>query len=1047
MKPSSIHRLKPRLLPALIFSLISGCGGGGGGTTAQEDTQDAPTNTVKTFTLCRDTNMNASCDAQESPQAFTDLASAIAASNNDQTGTVLLTGVDGTLLVGAPNTESASVISTLRYNESLYNPTTSADPALIDNYLKSKLFPNTNTLSESQQNDFIDSVKAAKSQYSQHNGYAVLAAVIDTAIEQGSLKNAIPSQEKVEKQSTLPGNYSSEPETALKAQWDTSDGDERVRFISPSNDKILIATRWHNRAVIIDSNTSDATSTPQPFAAIDGAGHNIESTNADYVSGASEHTMTHGWLNDTGDALYAVVAGPRGDTPDTDDSYGLFKVPLDNGQLPENLVASLDGSQTANVPHRAATVTRVDNAHIEEALPTSDDRVLAYDSEIGYVRVYDSDLNEDLSAAFELERELLAWQMSNNGSLFLLLRDKNDAEDIVIQNRSLTNLGSATAEIAVASDSDNLIGSANSQKLLIVGDKSISVRETSTLDEVAQIPLSSSASSTVAMSDNGSKAALSLGNNEITIVNLDGARPYIEGRIEYSGRLRAVAINGNDELLYSSSGGELQSVSLTLASQPDSIDDILESAMAGIDETSLNHEYSLDAVIYPLEMPTSLGQVDYIWNSTLGQAIVADNSANQGQVNQPAIGSDNISGALNVKAEYNFRGDVTQSEEKSFDVTVRAETPAQAHTITKLTGVNASAEYSKLAANADGTQLAGAQSATSDAPASVSIYAVESDGTVSAQLASGQNSNKIDLPSDYAYSQISGLVWSGETLRVVVRDAIASADADGNGQAAILSLDANSGAWTESRVLAGNGNFRTINTMVAVSQNQESLAIWQHVPTGGPDDEYRVQVKTYKASDLSEIAEILIQETYSFWALTVSNDGQHIMGYFNYRNADRQTVRETRRFSAGGDGTPSSQMIIENPTYGYSYDNDADRLLTADFDTELNLIDSALSSTEYEILTNFPTARGEYMPGFEDDHDAGRIFDLLYVDNTAYLWSPARGLIAVDISQPTAPKERFFAAFPSLEKGAVSADGKVLFSHGHSETESLIGVIKLDQAN
>lgn len=1021
-------KIQKTALSLAVVSCLSACGGSNSSNGPAGDTGGG-TKKV-TYQLCHDGNVDGTCSENESPRSFNTLSAAVGTDANAGAGPVIVTGSDGTLMMAPASASRADVWSTLRYNEMFFNPEVSGDEAQIEHYLQSKLKVAGSTLTEEQVAQFNASVAAAVKQHPNTHPYRVLAAVIDAAVLQGSLADAMPTVEQVASQKVLSRAYTTEPEATVKATWETSDSDERVHLIVPGDDnQLMVVNRWHNSVVMVDAASAEQALVAQPFAAMETAGHHVYTTDVDYVSGASEHTITHGWIDADSDTLYALTAGPREVDSAQDDSYGLFRVPLVGGQLPAQDVAAIDGSKHHNVPHRASTVTRVDNAHLRAAVQLPNGNVLAYDADAGYVRVYDAALTEETGRAIALDRPLVDWKLSANGTrLALLLGEQDDQKGRVLQSWDVVSLKNE-GEIALNASADTLLSARDADTLLVIDGVNIQALQASSLKVMSAWAVGSAPGSQSRISADGTRAAL-VYNSAINVLNLSEAYPFIEGSIPYSGRLRALKFNGNNEIVYSSKGGELQSVSLQgLSSAPVSIDSILERALEQVSASSINHGYDLSAVIYPMDLPKTYGPTDYKWSSTVGDALDVNGGDQHGQIKQ---GKENVSGQLAVTVGYSFRGKESVSDAKSFDITVRAASEPVEQQLTTMTGALATIEFGALAISLDGSRVA-AWATGENGNGGIVLFDRQADNTLM------PSTDIVSMPDGFNGSRVDLIAWSGDQLRVVVREKLTAGEKEGDGAARILSLDTSDQQWSVGDAQPGRGN------KAALSQDGQVMAMWLQVPEG---DGIRVQVKTFRVADLSEIATIGIDGEPRYWALTVDNTGRHVMVYYNYRNEERKTFRNTRRYDADTDGAAEAVTVISTATYGYTYDNATDTLITGDFSAEVRLYPNAASASDLDTFYTYETARGRYDGGHSaGGHGGGRMYYGHVVNSVAYLWSSGRGVVAVDITNPESPREKFYAPLSYLGFGGVSSDGRFAISYAFDDDarKSVFSVIDLQQ--
>ena len=1015
-------------LPVVVASLLSACSSG---SNSNADA-DGKVNPINNFALCHDSDLNAQCDSAENPKLFATLSEAQSAQVDSGSGPVIITGNDS-LLFAANAASNASAWSTLVYNESFVNPSTGIDEASIATYLQQKLgLAVSGELSAGEQSALIASIAAALKAHATSNPYSVMGAVVDAAVQQGSLTNAVPSAAQIESQAVLARNFDTEVTAKTNASWTTSDGDERVQQIIIEGDQAMVVNRWHNRLAVVSTKTLDQAVETQSFAAINTAGHHEYSTDADWVSGASEHRISQSWLADDGETLYALVDGPSEVDVPGDDSYGLFRVPLTGGLVPTFMVNSIDGAGQLNVPHKDPSVKRVASKSLEKAIQLTTGDVLAYDSEAGYVRFYDAQLNEDLTKAFVLDRDLFDWTLANDGQTLLTLQGPLEGEVTPLLQAYNTSDLSEKASLVLSPDADTLLGSKSGNRVLVLQGDTVKVILSDNLSVVSSVTLVGEPSNLSQLSADGSRAALVF-DGKIHLLNLKEAFPIIEGAIDYNSTLRALAFNGNDEILYSNDGGELSSLSLQgLTSKPQNIDDLLTQALASIDKDSLNYGYDLDAVIHPLAMPSQFGNIHFNWSSVNGH-VVADGSDNQGNITQPTSGSASVIDTINVTSKYSFRQDVKTSDVKSLEIKIRPKSETRAQTVTTLSGGLAGRNISLMAANSDGSQLAAWFNETDSGLAGgLVLLSVNGNKNVTAQ-----NVTPIVLPVAYAASTVQGLVYSGESVYVVLAEGVATKGAAADGVGRILTY---SGAqWTADMPLDGIVR----NKGVSLSEDGSVLSIAQDTTPEDADAGTTI-VTVFNTESLALVSTIYTDQDATgtrYPSLAVSNDGQAVMGYT--RSGSRQLHFYKASTQSDAQVKAQASFDISTTTFGVAYDDATDVFMAGDNNAEVKVFAGA-SNGDWSTPVVFETARGAWN-GVERINSGGRMYDAVMANGTAYLWARYQGITAIDLSDPANPQERFWAPLPHQERYAfaISGDDKLLFSHAYNEDAgySAIGVV------
>lgn len=1008
---------KVSALALTVAASLSGCGGSSNNNSAPvvpSDPVNPPDRSVTPlFALCHDADLNGQCSTEESPKTFTTQAEAIAQVANAGSGPVIIRGNDNSLLMADAKAEQASAWSSLLYNEMFFNPEAGAG---ITAYLRDKLGLDSDALSAAQGDALNASVAASLAANGEANPYTVVAAVIDQALTQGSFDNILVTADKLKQVRPLVQVFDEAPKASVMASWEPSDHDERVDRIMVQGDNLIALNRWHNRLVIVNASADDQKPVSQPFAALSTSGHHIESTDVDFVSGASEHRLSDAWLNESGDVLYALVDGPHSDsTPAEDDTYGLFRVPLIDGKLPDHKVASIDNSVQLSAPHRAPGVARIANKSLSLATQIPGGRVLAYDSEAGYVRVYTNDLVEDTGSAFPLDASVRSWGLVDNGKQLVVLL--NEAEHG--QPRKLLSYSTDTLQkvrsIDLPSTVSKVITQPSSPRALLLDKNAVHVVDVSTF-ALSTTALPATPSSMSSLSPSGDKAALVF-KSAIHIANLAEAFFIFEGSLRYGKRLRALSFNGDNTLVYSSTSGELQKVSLSgLKSSPKTAETLLKESLDAVEEGTLNHQYPLSAVAYPLHMPMNYEAATYRWSSANGY-VVTDNSDAQGTINQPDVGGDNVSETVTVKAHYNFRGKVTESDSKSFDITIRPKADVKQQAVVALSGVAGSLPMSKMAINADGKSVALYTPGDEGNGAGIIIIERKNNGVVPG--------NMVPLPAEYAGATVEGMSWNGTAsnqVHLIVHGAQSKNDKRNDGITRIISWNAATNAWTIGAPLGG----KTLRLGVGYSQDGNVIS----VVLDREGSETSV-VKTLNAQTLQDIATIATDAPVNARfapVLTPTNDGQQVMGYLR-----KERVRYLNRYVVGTGNEPESTAVRSRPAWGFEYDNASDILVRGNFDAEVELINTAINGGDYAAPVKFATVRGAYNGTADDDHHAGRIYALAAQGDDVYVWTGDRGLAALDISEQNNIKERFWAPMAHTAFGEMSADGKTLYTYAYDE--------------
>ncbi|MCJ8314906.1 MAG: hypothetical protein HRU38_22635 [Saccharospirillaceae bacterium] len=1017
-----------RTLITLLMSasIISACG------NPKENTQDeepiVDDNNTK-FSICHDSNLDASCVMESTAQEFDTQIEALSAAVTQGSGPVIIHGEQGSLLMAASTAQGVTLFSTIAYNESLINPTVTNDDD-IATYIETKLALTADNITQAHYDDFNASIVAAKLAYPDVQDYVVLSAVIDAAVIQGSLKNAMPTQAQLTQKTALSRKIISDLSVQSKGSWTTTDGDERVNMIKVQGDKVLVVSRWHNQVSIMDVNSIDQANEAQPFAAIMSAGHHIESTEADFVTGASEHTLSDAWLNEAGDVLYALVPGPES-TVSGDDTFGLFRVPLVDGKIPafEVNVTTEDGEISVSAPHRHDSVTRIANANLEDVISLNDGSVLAFDADAGYVRVFDGMLIQDETKAFPVDSALLGWSLINGGdTLVMVLAATDNSDGVIIETRDTTQLTTIVSSVESSLSKASILSAKQSSTFMIISDNLLIQFDGQSLNKINQIDLAKEISSSVhSISADGELVAVSI-NGGIQLVSFKELYPVAVGNIAYEGRLRALTLNGQAELLYSDEGGSLTTVDIsTLETAAKSVDVLLSEALNGIDSDSINHDYSLDAVAYDMNLPVSNGSIDLNWSvsDSISDSIVLDGSDNQGQITRPTIGENSVTGTLDVTASYSFRGEVSSSLEddnQSFDISIRPLTQLLDSTQFVLTGDLVDLEFEYVSTNELGNKLVGLTPGNADHGAGIAVFSYASPALTQSEL--------FTFPQGFADAKIGGVVVYANMAQVLINmDDI---------KTYILTFNLDSETWTGELELEGVIKYEPMG----ISQDGSviSVALNRYNETDTVPLETYV-INTYQSSDLSLINTIQTDQSAvgsRAPVVTPTNDGLSVMGYI--RTDDKK--RFLKLFSADTDSAPESSGPLSGAAYGWEYVNDLDLLVGGNFASTIFFVENATNGGDLANPSVFDPAHGEY--DGVNDSGRGRFYFTSVNNNTAYIWSSDRGVMSLDITDVNAPTENFWSGINYTKSGDLSGDGQVLFTHSYDDQSGVSSIHVLD---
>lgn len=817
-----------------------------------------------------------------------------------------------------------------------------------------------------------------------------------------SNNNGSGQEKPVTQASYYLAKYTGNITPAPAVSWKTTDHDERVRQIKVDGDNLVVLNRWFNGIVTVPTNASGETTTPIGFAALTTAGHHKASTDEDYISGASEHLLLDAWFTDDKKAMYALVNKPRR-TVSADDTYGLFKVPLNaDGTVPSQTIKG------KTVYHRSAGVKRVgdgmgeNSLKLTKALPLADGRVLAFDKNHNAVAVYSSDLILDKANSFAMAEgdEIESWT-SNADAVYLLIKGKDSK--LSLQKRSLTNLGKVAKSISV-DQGEYLATNKNTNYIALAGGNSVKLLKID-LSEINSFSLTHKTTG-MSLANDGNRLALATeANGELVLIDTNTQTPAMT-ILDLGTRFGTFSLGDKNSLFISRKSGEVQKVSLAAKPVALSASELVKTALDNATAKAINHGYDASAVRYNLELTNAntggLPNVAYTWTSNSNAV-----NASTGSITQPAIGADPVNAGLTLTATANYNGK-TATGNKTLALTVLPKVTEQSYT----RSVNipyALADYSfrVLAANTSGSKLA--------------LFARKKGGVVLVNNVSNQltaNETLVQLPEPYNKSDAPAMTWTNDNTLLVV----ANQSNDDAKVGALLKYDTASSTWTTLKKYAYpvyTATFSEDNTSVSIQLKVKA------------DSNTSYQLVTHQLADMSQTADYTLPQRFS--RFTTNKTGNILYG----AKFDRSAGYSILRLNKG-------KQDAEITTTGYSFSMAlvGSQLLTGDSNGNFNRIANATASiapANTDLVTTYTAHSGYNGTSYPDDHHYGRSYSIAGANNKVITMYSDVGL---SIFEPTSAVssgyiEKQFVADTGIYRFTVSGDNKHVFTYGDGKVNLL----------
>lgn len=720
--------------------------------------------------------------------------------------------------------------------------------------------------------------------------------------------------------------------TPTKAvSWEVTDHDERVRKMEVNGDKLVVLNRWYNGIVQVPTDSSDVTASPVGFAALTTAGHHVESTDEDYISGASEHLLLDAWYNDDNTAMYALVNKPR-TTVTEDDTYGLFKVPLNaDGSIPSRQIKG------KTVYHREAGVVRVgdgmsdDDLKLTDALPLTNGNILAFDENHNAVAVYSSDLVLDETNSFALAEgsKIVEWVANANG-VYLLVKDT--AGKLSLEKRNLDNLKKVANSVGVDAAS-YLETNKNSDYVAVAGANVVKLFDADL--QVAKTFSLTSKASGMSLSTDGERLALSTEKEgELVLIDIAQKIPAMTS-VETGEDFRTFTLGDKQTVFLSTKSGQVQKIALT--GQPTALNanELLQVALDNVTAESLNHGYDASAVRYDLALPTNknggLPNVSYVWTSNNS----AIDSAT-GTINRPAAGSAPVVTTLTLTATSTVDGTSVEGS-KTFELSVLPQVNELGYNQEiKIKNATEDQNFRVMAANTAGSRLA------AFARKEGKVLVIDTATNTQDLVVLPESFNKADSPS---------MLWKDDNTLIVVAN-------DNTGVGALLSLDTVNKTWSTLKTLDAK-------VYTAVPAEDNSTISIETVASK------KYHLTTYQLSDMSEVSSYDLTGRLRRFVTDSRGEVAYTSGY---ERGDNGYIYKLVRYNKG-----IEDANIEVAGYAYSFTKSNNKLVLGDSKGNFSVVDNAFAANAPQansVITTY-TARNDYDgTNYSNDHHHGRTYSI-----------------------------------------------------------------------
>lgn len=978
---------------------------------------------------CRDVNFNGACDVGETFTGTATVPTLKRASSNASGRSAYFFAAPGT------NPSDVNAWSTLVYNEILMNPYMNGDRSAAEEHIKKTLNLSANALSDDQQKAFLSSLTKALADNPDSNFYAVAAAVASNVMTSKSFDVSVTADD-VALQKPLTFKYASEPQAETVATWNITDHDQRTRQIQAYSDDIVVIDQWHNAVVRVTPTSSTQAVQGISFSAFNTSGHHVQSTDADYVSGASEHVLREGYYtkNTEGkDTFVALVDAPKGEAKDGDDTFGLFSVPVNNGGLATQNTPSVDGKKAYALAHKAGKRLVLDDAKIEHILPVADGVIWALikDSDDKFsVQAYNHALKAQ-GKPTALKRSVLDWKAADSGRVvYVLLKGKEKGDVPTLVKYKAADASEIKRKDVAASDR-YLAASKQADVVAVTGGKQLTLFGND-LEKIDAMALSGNGSSRFALSDDASHIALAVsGTSYISVVERNRPLLSVSAKLAYDGRLRALTFDANDRLYFADEQGKLKSVNLSGTKQQATQQEIVNGIAESMTAERINNGYRADAVIWNLNLPTRSADVPGLsigWSSN--NAVVSTANDTLGHINQPAIGSDNVGVKLSMTATVNFRGQSEQAS-KDFDLTVRAASEKKPITLLNLPKKINKNRYEWASANDSGTRFVIYDTPNTGDNKNGGFAIFERDGEPSAdksglKLTSAQDA-LVDFGEALKTYRAYRLAWQGDDKLLAV---IGDTKGDNTGNGKILRWDfskpTDQQAWEEIKSFA----VPVVGAQTDGKRNIVSIMFKK-------DDAYTMGA--WKISDLSEVvAAVTTEQTSRYYSINASGDVSYISEGGKLSRYVLNAAKDAyERVDQYGTFKRMYYTIVDGDTF---YGIDAGDTTNG----VLSIVPGGKGKIDAATVTEFSTARGSYT---DNKRHGFYVSTLEKSGDTLISAHKGSGVVALDVSDTANIKEVFTTDLSNVYRIDASANGDYLFVYNRAEKRGKgvdsVGLIKL----
>ena len=682
------------LLSIAIAATLTACGG----SSSSSSKDPAPGTEEKNSLVCIDTNQNASCDADETSEQVVSWKEAdITTTLTSAESPLAYAGEDGYVFTAPAGSLTISPDTTLLNNELIYNQiiATKTDAA-VSSYLADKF---GGALSSENKTDLSKAIKNALETHASSDRYAVIAAVINKAVESGAANLADLKDITVTDQDITNANLPSLVKLTLaetvsknvddKIAEQEADGwidatDASMRTLSAKNGKVIGGSHYHNALTILD--IASDTVTYSSVSVLTDAGHGV-----DAASGASENYLRDAVFNS--DASYAYVnIPPKNASSETadQDTYGFYKVKIETDNsiktVTTGTVIAIDDTESK----------RLDEIISAFAVAADDSKVVIYDNEKN-LTVFDGSL-ENISVSLEIE-DIETFAISSN-TVFTVTPNADDAAKGDINKLAIDTL-TATSKITLNFIPAELHLNADGTKLLAFnhGHDNNGQMDIALIDLTDDSMTTSSVkvtSDTASISEDFTKLAI-VGHEEsrLLIVNLTVPGFSVQSSYTLEDGSRDAAFIGNSQVAIFNGDNSIAVLNITSTTDNINLDAKMALALDGLNAASINGGGYFNAVIQDMVLSPNYENITIAWSES---GLSNNLDVTNGAVTRPLATGTDATGVLTAEVNASFRGDSTTNS-KDFNITVR-KTPESLPVANVVQTADNSSQY--MAANVDG---------------------------------------------------------------------------------------------------------------------------------------------------------------------------------------------------------------------------------------------------------------------------------------------------------------------------------------------------------